>query len=79
MDELLVISLLILANLVFLVLILKKEDKEHFGEFKVSKIGKISQMFPRRCKGITIKKPIQDDKIVDVQEVDVDVVRYLYD
>jgi len=77
MDELLVISLLILANLVFLVLILKKEDKEHFGEFKVSQIGKISQMFPRRCKSITIKKPIQDDNIVEVQEVDRDVVRYL--
>ena len=78
MNELLVILLVILFLLIFTNYILSI-SYEFFGEYRISKVGSISDMFPKKSKGIKTKLPVERDKIEEVQEVDPDVVRYLYD
>ncbi len=85
MNQLLKNSLVILFFLVLLALMLKESQKEYFNDFKVSKIGKISEIFPKKSKGIKSKypvdrgppTPIAKDKIEDIQLVDPDIVDYL--
>jgi len=56
---------------------------ENFGDYTISKIGKVNQIFPKKAKGLSNKipisrnKPVGKDEIEDIQEVDPDIVEYI--
>lgn len=79
MNELLIFFIIIISLLLFTNYIVSLSYYEFFGEYKISKVGSVSDLFPKRSKGVKTKLPVERDKIEEVQEIDPDVVRYLYD
>jgi len=63
--------------------ILQTQQVENFGDYTISKIGKVNQIFPKKAKGLSNKipisrnKPVSKDEIEDIQEVDPDIVEYI--
>ena len=67
-----IISILFLSFLAFMTI----QIQENYNSYKVSKIGQMSELFPRKSKAIKTKLPVDRDSITEVQNVDNDIIIY---